>query len=665
MDTVQCAGVAFTIDPNNGGNYYVINYDTSGSTDSITDGSAMGNLYYCFKSADTIPKDVYLAEICRALKSLEELFGTNRLDVEFAFYNDELYIFQVRPLCVNVMLADVNQQQALLLRIHDKIKQLNRPQPFLYGKNIILGIMPDWNPAEMIGTHPHKLAISLYKEIITDSVWAYQRDNYGYMNLRSFPLMMDFCGFPYIDVRVSFNSFIPADLDSPIAEKLVNYYLEQLKNHPEKHDKVEFDIVFSCYTFDLPKRINILLEYGFSRDEIHAIVSSLKRLTNNIIHSKSGLWRKDVKKIEILKNRYEAVVHSNLDDIAKIYWLLEDCKRYGTLPFAGLARAGFIAVQLLRSMVAEDIINQKEYDDFMNDLSTISSQMREDFYELSQNDFLYKYGHLRPGTYDITSLRYDEQPERYFKWNDSLEDVSVCGYNEAKRFKLSLEQYEHIQQVLQKHGLNDNVLGLFSFIKSAIEGRESSKFVFTRNLSKVLQLIGKRGEKLGFSLEDSSFIDIKIFQELYQSSANEKDLWERCIENNKREYEKSQSLVLPPLITAPDDVQDFFIPDTQPNFITQNTVEGEIVNINNKFEVSIDGKIAVIASADPGFDWIFSHNIVAFITEYGGINSHMAIRAAELNIPAVIGVGRKLYEKISKAKAIEIQAGLKKVNVLR
>ena len=41
-----------------------------------------------------------------------------------------------------------------------------------------------------------------------------------------------------------------------------------------------------------------------------------------------------------------------IDKISRIYWLLEDCKRYGTLPFAGLARAGFIAVQLLRSLVA-------------------------------------------------------------------------------------------------------------------------------------------------------------------------------------------------------------------------------------------------------------------------------------------------------------------------
>lgn len=34
--------------------------------------------------------------------------------------------------------------------------------------------------------------------------------------------------------------------------------------------------------------------------------------------------------------------------IEKIYWLLEDCKRYGTLPFAGVARVAFIAVQILR-----------------------------------------------------------------------------------------------------------------------------------------------------------------------------------------------------------------------------------------------------------------------------------------------------------------------------
>ena len=33
------------------------------------------------------------------------------------------------------------------------------------------------------------------------------------------------------------------------------------------------------------------------------------------------------------------------------------------------------------------------------------------------DDFLLKYGHLRPGTYDILS-RYDKSPELYFDWEN-------------------------------------------------------------------------------------------------------------------------------------------------------------------------------------------------------------------------------------------------------
>ena len=59
-----------------------------------------------------------------------------------------------------------------------------------------------------------------------------------------------------------------------------------------------------------------------------------------------------------------------------------------------------------------------------------------------------------------------------------------------------------------------------------------------------------------------------------------------------------------------------------------------------------------IVSADPGFDWIFSHDIAGLITKYGGANSHMAIRCAELNIPASIGVGHKLYNSLQPGHVI-------------
>jgi phosphoenolpyruvate-protein kinase (PTS system EI component) len=45
---------------------------------------------------------------------------------------------------------------------------------------------------------------------------------------------------------------------------------------------------------------------------------------------------------------------------------------------------------------------------------------------------------------------------------------------------------------------------------------------------------------------------------------------------------------------------------------------------------NIDNKIVVIENADPGYDWIFTKNIVGLITKYGGANSHMAIRCSRI-----------------------------------
>ena len=46
--------------------------------------------------------------------------------------------------------------------------------------------------------------------------------------------------------------------------------------------------------------------------------------------------------------------------IDKIYWFAEDCKRFGTYSFAGLARCGFIAIELLNSFVNEKIITKED-----------------------------------------------------------------------------------------------------------------------------------------------------------------------------------------------------------------------------------------------------------------------------------------------------------------
>ena len=50
---------------------------------------------------------------------------------------------------------------------------------------------------------------------------------------------------------------------------------------------------------------------------------------------------------------------------------------------------------------------------------------------------------------------------------------------------------------------------------------------------------------------------------------------------------------------------------------------------------------------------------------YGGANSHMAIRAAELGIPAVIGVGEVLFQQWIKCNTLEVDCSNKQVRIIR
>jgi glutamine kinase len=640
LDHVAMAGVAFSHGPT-GSPYYIVNYDDlSGRTDRVTAGVG-ANLatFFCLKSRiDACPQA--LAPVIALVSELEALFSCDAIDVEFAIDGEaQIYLLQVRRLAVDRQesVSDAEIDMALT-DVARKVELLSRPHPFLHGSRSIFGVMPDWNPAEIIGLRPRPLSLSLYRQLVTDSIWAYQRDNYGYQNLRSFPLLVSFHGLPYIDVRVSFNSFVPRDVRSDLAARLVNYYIDRLLAEPQLHDKVEFEIIFSCYTFDLPQRLERLKESGFSGADVTELADALRRLTNRITHGETALWRRDRSKIDLLASRLPIIREAKIDKISRIYWLVEDCKRYGTLPFAGLARAGFIAVQLLQSFVTAGVLSAEEHVTFMASVDTVASRIGHDFACLSKEEFLARYGHLRPGTYDILSLRYDEAPDLYFDWTGAR-----AGGAAQPRFALSIEQLRRLEQLLKEHRLDIDVLSMIEFIKSGIEGREYAKFVFTRNLSEALTLIRQLGEEYGLSVEDCAFIDYDVIRTLYSQSGRVRDVLQESVANGKRRHALTRNLVLPPLIAAPNDAFAFHLPRSQPNFITRKSVTAAVAKVGDAPE-SFAGRILFVPSADPGFDWIFTRGISGFVTQFGGANSHMAIRASELGIPAVIGAGEALYQ---------------------
>ena len=667
LESIKISGVVFTADMDTFADYYTVNYFEGTDSAAVTGGVSNAlKTFVSYKFSDIPIRDEDMRKVIAVCRRIEKTLDNTALDIEFAITEQgEVCIFQVRPIASGQKkYENKTDLSSTLTRIYKKAKKLSARHPFLLGHTTCFGVMPDWNPAEILGVRPKKLSISLYKELITDNIWAHQRYDYGYRDLTMHPLMISFCGVPYIDTRITFNSFVPQKLNEKIAEKLVDYYLDKLSESPVYHDKIEFEIVFSCYYLGIHEKLKELLACGFNENEITRIEFSLLELTNQIINPDDGLYKKDIQKISVLEENYNKIVLSDISLVDKIYWLIEECKTYGTLPFAGAARAGFIAVQFLKSFVDIGIMDRSEYDAYMNSLDTVNRQMnfdlgRYDRKELSKEEFLEKYGHIRPGTYDIMSKRYDEAFDDYFA------DRIFAGQGVIEEaFSFTEEQMMRIQMELEQNGLLIDAEELLIFMKEAIEGREHLKFVFTKSVSKILQLIEELGIRAGISKEEMAYLDISVVKQLYVDlyTGDIETIFKENIEHNKIQYRGALQLKLPSIIVEPEDIYSFWLLSEEPNFITQKSVTAETVILESKEDSDdLEGNIVFIQAADPGYDFLFSKGIGGLVTQFGGANSHMAIRCAELGIPAIIGVGEKNYTEWSRYEKMTIDCLKKQI----
>lgn len=656
------SGVVFTSDIETLAPYYTVNYFDGSDTEAVTSGAnAKVRTLVCFKGAIDRVKDKVIRHLLYQCEMIEKFLCNAALDIEFGVTSQtEVIIFQVRMIVRgNKKTYDTLKISEVLERIYKKVEKLNQRHPFLLGECTHFGVMPDWNPAEILGMRPKKLAVSLYKELITDNIWARQRAAYGYRDLSMHPLMVLFCGLPYIDTRITFNSFVPDALDNRIAEKLVNYYLESLRKIPAYHDKIEFEIVYSCYYFGLAKKLKLLLNCGFNENEIKRIEFALLSLTNQVIHPLKGLYKQDIKKIEELIVNHERILEADISTVDKIYWLIEECKKYGTLPFAGVARAAFMAVQFLNSLVSEGIITSEQKNSFLHSLNLITDKMKADLAALgagkiSREDFLSNYGHIRPGTYDILSERYDEAFDKYFTANNDIPTTTLFDSYSNSVFPENVLQ--RIDEELIDNGIDLSADQLLLFMREAIEGREYLKFVFTRCVSDILKLLCKYGQRLGIDKTELAYLDISVVKQLYTDlfAGDVKEVFLENIKKNKIQYLYEEQLKLPSLIIEPDSVYSFFQLQDEPNYITQKVVTGRPLLYDVSKSLDVEDRIVFIKSADPGYDFLFLKNIAGLVTQFGGANSHMAIRCAESGIPAIIGAGEDNFIKWSNANKIKI-----------
>lgn len=670
--SVLLAGVVFTRDPETAAPYYIINYDYTGTTDAVTSGGASSAKTLVMRRSFTgTPMDANLNAVLDAVQEIEKVVGYDSLDIEFAVTRSgAVYVMQVRPLVANRRLQffsdeDMEEELRSVKEYVVAAEHTNR----LLGSKTVWGVMPDWNPAEMIGRTPRPLALSLYQYLITDEVWAIQRAEYGYRDVFPAPLVVSIGGQGFVDVRASFNSFVPRELPNELAARLVDYYIRRLSECPELHDKVEFEIAFTCYTFDFDVRSRRLLKAGFSSEDVSILRQALLHLTQNAF-TKEYAIRKPLADIERLKAlRTSMGSERDVSHLVSLLRLtLENCRRYGTLPFAHLARSAFIATDLLRSLRQVSCISNDEYYAYLSGIETVAGRFARDlglFQEgrMSRDDFLKEYGHLRPGTYDILSPRYDEQPDLYFG------HAAACRVAEDIQtpYEFPPKRRAQIEKVLIGSGLGIDFETFDRFVRQAIQGREYAKFEFTRDLSYALKLIGQIGAELGFTADDMSYVPIEELIRIGTGSmpCSLRSELRDLIEHRRARYRVTRALKLPHLICAPEDSDCFLIEEGRPNFITTEHVTAPLVLLNSSYDGKpIDGCIVHLESADPGYDWIFGRKIVGLLTTYGGANSHMAIRAAEFGLPAAIGCGELLVSRLRDGAVIELNCRTQQIHVV-
>lgn len=662
IKNVSMSGVLFTFDLDTGAPYYSINYDDkSGKTNTVTSGlnSFSNRRIYVLRSGLGHLRSERFKSLLQATVDLEKKLNNNLLDIEFAVDKKlNPYIFQVRNITSkrNWKKESKNLLSKNLLSSKKKIQKILKKQSDILGNNAVLGQMPDWNPVEMIGLHPSPLSFSLYKSLITDKTWSEARHLMGYHFPRNKSLMHSIAGKPYIDTRLSFNSFLPKNIKKSIAKKVVNFWLFKLKNNPELYDKIEFDIAITCFSFDKENKYKNNFPINLTKKEFSYFFNLYKSLTAQAISKKNRAsisnMMKIVKELNFLnsKNKDKDINYKSIQNLLNI------CRKKGIFPFAICARHAFIAKTIMNSLVSKNIINKKEIEKFLKSVKTVATELLTDMNNVflgkfTRQKFMLRYGHLRPNTYDITSKRYDEY--KNFKFTKQKKISS-------KKFKFSKIIHKKINNLLEKNKIRSfNSKDLIDYFEQSIISREYSKFVFTKTVSNILQKIILIGKKHKITRDDLAYIHLNDLKK------NKRDIL-KCIKKNKDQYNLDRTIKLPEVIYDLSAVDVIPYQVNRPNFISNKKIISNFVSLKKQIKnFNLKNNIALIENADPGYDWIFSRGVSGLITKYGGINSHMSIRCAELNIPAAIGCGEKQFNELKKGKKILLDCKAQKIIPLK
>ena len=595
-------------------------------TDAITSGKYSEiNNFFMHRSFDILPKkyekyNVYL----KIITQLEDLFKNKQLDIEMVLdKNNSPQLLQVRPLMGKKLNKEsIFEEKDIIDRNLKNYKKLNKTTADRFGTNQIYSNMSDMNPAEMIGKKPDNIAFGLYKFMFTDTTWNIQRGEFGYRKYSGGKLMELFNNVAYINVNHSLNSFLTRNLQKESCEEIINYQLNKLKENPHLHDSIEFDISRSSYVFDTVEEFSKEYKNIISPSEIIKWHNDLIQIDTQ---NKSTLEKNKKIILSTFSKLDKSFEYSKKENIK----LIRDTM---ALPFTHHSRLGFVYFAQLNSLLEKEVISEDQKKLLLLSVNSISTKMKADAYEVkigkkTLEGFLDVYGHIRAGNYNLLSSNLKNN----LNFTESLINNSEQPLEDNI---LPKDIYTNIEEYFTINEIPLEASAWIDMFQEGISTRENSKFYYTKGIDGILNEVG---EKNTSDRELFDLLDIEFNEE------NTSDM-------------RLKNVLMPDLITSNEDFYFYEEMSKNGNYIGQGTVIGDVLLIDNEANRpnNLENKIVVIPAADPGWDWIFNYKIKSLVTKYGGPNSHMAIRCAEHNIPAILGVGENNFTVISNSKSLKI-----------
>ena len=114
-NNVKTSGVLFTRTPDIGAPYYIVNFEDGKSTDSVTKG-LIGNTIKIFRKISLKDVPDKWKKLILSVIEIEQILKVDLLDMEFAITNNNIVIFQVRPL-TTVRKFSINNMEKKILKL--------------------------------------------------------------------------------------------------------------------------------------------------------------------------------------------------------------------------------------------------------------------------------------------------------------------------------------------------------------------------------------------------------------------------------------------------------------------------------------------------------------------------------------------------------------------